>query len=103
MEMYWCPNCGAMEDHTAYYSDPEAGVEKEPICAVCGEPVPEELKQCPTCDNGWVMPGDMICEDCMASANRDLKAFFSRFSKPYRAYMDYLLEDASVEEFVCEQ
>ena len=103
MDRFWCRECGAIVDHVIEkrWRSSEYGDETVIYCPQCNsENCVEELEPCPSCDRGWKLKSDRICEKCQLR----VKSYFGRFlrdlSKPEREFLDDILDGTSVEEFV---
>lgn len=103
MERFLCRECGAIVDHVIEkrWRSSEYGDETVIYCPQCNsENCVEELEPCPSCDYGWKLKSDHICEKCQLRSKGELARFFRSYSKPVLEYFDDILDGASVEEFV---
>jgi len=103
MKRFWCRECGAITDHVIRKNrhSSEYGNETVLYCPWCGdENCVEELEPCPSCDYGWKLKDDHICEKCQLRSKDELARFFRGYSKPVREFFDDLLDGTSVEDLV---
>ena len=97
-ERWYCRHCGGEFPRPEEADD---GITAGPgRCPRCGGPEIRRLERCPTCDGGWRLPGERVCEKCHLRNLGELRLFARRFSPATLADLDDLLEGSGLETFV---
>jgi DNA-directed RNA polymerase subunit RPC12/RpoP len=101
MSKWYCRRCGKVfrDANRRWDHDDGASVTVTYTCPYCDSDLVEEMEPCTTCDGGWKMKNDHVCEKCHLRLKSDLMMFARKYSPAALADLDDMLEGNGLEMF----